>query len=99
VIKLDKNKNQVVLGTENELLQNEVNISNIHWVIDPKNIDLSNLETKIRYQTEPFKSKVTLSEDGNAKAVLQSAAPAITPGQNAVFYFNDCVVGGGVISH
>jgi tRNA-specific 2-thiouridylase len=98
VIKLDKNKNQVILGTENELLQNEVNISNIHWVIDPKNIDLSNLETKIRYQTEPFKSKVTLSENGNAKAVLQTAAPAITPGQNAVFYFNDCVVGGGVIA-
>jgi tRNA-specific 2-thiouridylase len=53
--------------------------------------------TKIRYNHPGTPATVTPSGNGSVKVKLHSAQRAITPGQAAVFYQDDLVVGGGWI--
>jgi tRNA-specific 2-thiouridylase len=52
---------------------------------------------KIRYRTPASPATVTPSEDGRARVMFDELQRAITPGQAAVFYDGDEVIGGGAI--
>lgn len=97
VLKIDKTKNQVVVGTENELYTNEVIIEDINYLVT----DLENKEievyAKVRYRARPAKAKLYPLENGKAKFIFEEPQRAITPGQSLVFYIDDIVVGGGKI--
>ena len=54
------------------------------------------VEVKTRYSSKNAKAIIT-SEGENIKVILQEPQKAITPGQSAVFYKNDIVIGGGKI--
>ena len=52
---------------------------------------------KIRFRAKPETATVTPNGDGTVKVVFDEPQRSITPGQSAVFYDGDTVVGGGVI--
>lgn len=97
VIKLDKEKNEVIVGPEEELYSNELIANNLNFLLD---IDLSKpieVKAKVRYRAKEAKATLSMLENGEAKLIFEEAQRAITPGQSVVFYIEDIVLGGGKI--
>ncbi len=96
VVKIDAGKNTVTLGKKEDLLKSECTLSNWNMMKYARWEGEKHLDTKIRYRSKPVKSRVSF--DGQKiKVIFDEPVSAITPGQNAVFYEGDAVVGGGVI--
>ena len=97
VVKLDKNKNEVIVGTEKDLYTNELYANELNFLLD---IDLTKkieVMAKVRYRAKEAKATLELQEDGIAKVTFEEPQRAITPGQSVVFYIDDVVLGGGKI--
>jgi tRNA-specific 2-thiouridylase len=99
VIELDAANNRVIVGDEAALARDEFTVDRCNWI--PFDTPLVNLEVtaKIRYNHPGTPAEVTPLGDGRAKVKLHTPARAITPGQAAVFYLDDLVLGGGWITH
>ncbi len=96
VIKIDSNKNQIIVGRQGDLYSDRMYINNPSWNTD---IDLSkpiNAIAKIRYAHKGGDAVIT-KEDGNYFVIFDKPQMSITPGQSVVFYIDDCVIGGGII--
>jgi len=88
--------NTVVLGKEEDLKKNSMYVGNINLVKYAHIPDGTEALTKIRYKDEG--AMATLYNDGNnIRAEFVVAVKAIAPGQSAVFYDGDDVLGGGNI--
>ncbi len=98
VIELDAADNRVVVGDDSALDRNEFNVDRCNWI--PFDAPPSTLEvtTKIRYNHPGTAATVTPQPGGRAQVKLHEPQRAITPGQAAVFYQDDLVVGGGWIT-
>lgn len=96
---VDKNtaNNTVVLGDEKYLFKNTATAVDCNFIAIEKLDSLMNVSVKVRYsQTE---QAATIRPDDNGNVVIEFKEPqrAITPGQAAVFYSGDTVIGGGTI--
>ncbi len=97
VIELDAANNRVVVGNDSALDRDEFTVERCNWIpfdIPPEKIEAT---VKIRYNHPGTPATVTPQGNGGAKVKLHVAQRAITPGQAAVFYQDDLVVGGGWI--
>lgn len=94
VIKIDPIKNEIIVGEEKDLYTNEVYASNLNFLIQLN----SEIKAKIRYSAKEAKAKIYLINDNKAKIIFEEPQRAVTPGQSIVFYSNDMLVGGGIIT-
>jgi len=97
VLKIDKEKNEVIVGTEQELYTNEVYIEDINYLVTDLENKQIEVEAKVRFRAKPAKAILYPVEDGKAKFIFNEPQRAITPGQSLVFYIDDIVIGGGKI--
>jgi len=97
VVELDAENNRVVVGDESALDRDEFTATNCNWHPFDKLAAPIEVTTKIRYNHPGTPATVTPTGNGSVKVKLHSAQRAITPGQAAVFYQDDLVVGGGWI--
>ncbi|MBY0536917.1 MAG: tRNA 2-thiouridine(34) synthase MnmA [Chitinophagaceae bacterium] len=88
--------NTVVLGDEEDLNKNEMIVSKINWVKYEGVEDGFEATTKIRYKDGGTMSHLYNHEKGIEVKFYQDAK-GVAPGQSAVFYEGDDVVGGGII--
>lgn len=97
VTEIRKDTNEVVLGTNHELLRNAMWVSQLN-LSKYENLNQQTLEsiTKIRYKDQGTPSVITQIED-RMKVLFEYPIASIAPGQAAVFYDRDDVVGGGWI--
>lgn len=94
VIKIDKNKNQIVLGEEKDLYSNTIIITDINILVDK----LPNIcEGKIRYKYSPTPCNIEILDTNNIKVRFNEPVKSATPGQALVLYDNDICLGGGTI--
>lgn len=96
VVNINADDNTISLGTREELLSKEFFINDINFIKYKDIPDAYDLITKIRYRNLGWKSKFFKMDD-KAKIIFSEDVSAITPGQSAVFYEGDDVVGGGII--
>ncbi|MCU7694244.1 tRNA 2-thiouridine(34) synthase MnmA [Haoranjiania flava] len=89
--------NTVVLGDEEDLNKNEVFIAGINWQKYERVADGTELLTKIRYKDSGTLGRLYNQPDGNIRFEFYEDAKGIAPGQSAVFYEGEDVVGGGII--
>lgn len=96
VIKLDIVKNEVIVGSEKELYNTELEASDLNWMVDVDSKLNEGLEclAKIRYRAKEAKAKV-YKVGRNVKVIFDEPQRAITPGQSVVFYDEDGIVLGG----
>ena len=97
VVDINPNENTVVIGTNDELMEDELTASRLNWVsIDTLHNPLE-VHAKIRYNHTPMPATVYPYGTDRVRVVFKEPQRAITPGQAVVFYDNETVVGGGWI--
>lgn len=96
VTAIDAASNRVVVGTERELYRDGLTISMCNW-LQPAVLDHAGLRCKIRYRHQGAPCRVTPLPDGRATIDFPEPEKGVTPGQVAVVYCEDEVIGGGWI--
>ncbi len=95
VSKIDPKNNTITVGKKNSIFKKECYIANLNLLIDEITFPIK-INAQIRYNS--MGGKATLSKvNNNYKLHFDEPQLAITPGQSAVFYKDDIVIGGGII--
>ena len=97
VCKICTEKNEVVLGRNDELFTKTAHIKNVNWISGKIPVDEFSCKAKIRYRQVEQPCTVIPGPDNTATLVFDEPQRAITPGQAAVLYDGEIVLGGGVI--
>lgn len=97
VTELDVKNNQVVLGKNEDLFTTTTIVKNINWIDSTDDRSTFKCKAKVRYRMTEQPCTVERIDATSAKVVFDEPQRAITPGQAAVFYDGDVVLGGGTI--
>jgi tRNA-specific 2-thiouridylase len=92
VVKKDLKKNIIYVGREKDLYSKTAKVKNINWISKPEKFP-AEVDVKIRYRANSQKAKL----QKNGVLIFAKPAKAITPGQSAVFYKREELLGGGII--
>jgi tRNA-specific 2-thiouridylase len=96
VVRLDAERNCLIVGSKNDLLSAECRVIDINW-INEEPVAPMEIRTRVRYRTNETDSTVIPQDNHTALVQFKIPQSALTPGQGAVFYRGDEVVGGGWI--
>jgi len=97
VVRIEAESATVVVGPREETLRRSFLVSDVNWIASSPAVPLE-AQVKIRYTHHPSPARVEPLEGGRAARVTFLAPQgAIAPGQAAVFYRGDLVLGGGTI--
>ena len=97
VTKIDVSRNAVIVGEEEDLLSEGLEARDVNWIAFSAPLDRMHLGIKIRYNAKEVPGLVLPKSQDMAEVTFDTPQRAVTPGQSAVFYDNDVVVGGGII--
>ena len=96
VLGFNPTRNEVIVGEESELYKKEIIVTDINLLLVDDIKETIEVDVKTRYSSKVAKAQIF--QDGNEiKVVFEEPQRAITPGQSAVFYIEDIVLGGGKI--
>lgn len=98
VLKINPAKNTVMLGDAQMLLSEYMLVEDVNVINREELFSCPSLSVRIRYRSRPIPCKVTELSDGRLLVKFAEAASAITPGQSAVFYDENRVLGGAFIA-
>ena len=96
VLSFNPSKNEVIVGEESELYKKEILVTDINLLVVDEIPELLDVTVKTRYSSKEAKARI-IQEGSNIKVIFDEPQRAITPGQSAVFYIDDIVLGGGKI--
>ena len=97
VVLLDRAHNRLVVGEDKELRTTSCEVRNVNWIPYAMPDGPVRASVRIRNRHEPAEADVTPIGATDARVVFDEPQRAITPGQAAVFYSGDQVLGGGWI--
>ncbi len=97
VLQIDNASHRVMVGGGDEATAKAVRARELNWISIPELTGEMRVRVKIRHRHEPAWATLRMSGDDEAEAVFDEPQRAITPGQAAVFFDGDEVVGGGWI--
>jgi tRNA-uridine 2-sulfurtransferase len=95
VLNIDPASHRVTVGGDAELATRELRAGRVNWVSIPELTGPMRVQIKIRHRHEPAWATLMPAENGEVRAEFDEPQRAVTPGQSAVFYDGDEVVGGG----
>ena len=96
VKQIDAARNRLIVGEKEEVKSRKFRIQNVNWFDLPDKKKIHEL-VQIRYRHKPVLATVFLDNLKEPEIEFDEAQLAITPGQAAVIYHNDTVLGGGWI--
>ena len=96
VTRIDPEDNTVVVGSEEELYSNEVMVSNVNYTLGYPPEAPEEVTVKLRYKA-PYTEAILYPRGEEAMLRFIQPQRAVTPGQAAVFYRGEEVLGGGRI--
>ena len=97
VLGFNKEKNEVVVGEEKELYKKEFIAELVNLLLIDKLESPMKVNVKIRYSSKEAEATIYPLEEEKVRVVFDEPQRGVTPGQSAVFYLDDIVVGGGKI--
>lgn len=98
VLKINPAKNTVMLGDADQLKATHMLVEDINVADMNELLTCSNLSVRIRYRSQPIPCQAIPLENQKLLVKFATEASAITPGQSAVFYDGNRVLGGGFIA-
>jgi tRNA-specific 2-thiouridylase len=101
VLNIDAASHRVTVGADEELATRELRAGRVNWISIPELTGPMRVQIKIRHRHEPAWATLEpapgANSSGEVRALFDEAQRAVTPGQSAIFYDGDEVVGGGWI--
>lgn len=97
VLGFNKAKNEVIVGPVEDLFSKEIIVKNINLLLMDKIEKSIKVKTKIRYAAKEAEGLLEKIDEDTVKVIFDEPQRGVTPGQSAVFYINDVVLGGGKI--
>jgi tRNA-specific 2-thiouridylase len=97
VVKIEPLENRIVIGDDPALHCRKFAVRDVNWIAIERLESSTRCEVQIRNRFDPQPATVNI-ENGRVTVEFETPQRAITPGQAAVFYWNDVVVGGGWIT-
>ena len=98
VVKIDPETNKVVLGSNADLFTRELEVPEFHWIAGEAPESEVRCRVKVRYRHTEQPALAQVLDGKRVRIVFDEPQRAITPGQSAVAYDGDEVLGGGIIS-
>ena len=100
VLKIDSKKNEIIVGSRENLGRNKIFLNNLNLLVDKEEFK-SEFFVKVRSTGKLLKAKIDFTDSKNAEVLLKKTEDGISPGQACVFYKKDefgfKVLGGGWI--
>lgn len=97
VIGFNKERNELIVGEEKETYRTEMFVNNINLLLIDDLTEKLRVSVKTRYSSKEENAIIETIEEDLIKVTFDNPVQRITPGQSAVFYIDDIVVGGGKI--
>jgi len=97
VIGIDKDKNEVVLGFDDETMRPSLKCANLSWLAVDGLEGPRRVSARIRSSQVPTPALISPLAGGEVLVEFENLQKAVAPGQSVVFYDNDVVLGGGII--
>lgn len=97
VVDIDAAARQVIVGEKQHLSVAGCRVFDVNWLVEPPSGTFA-AACRIRYRHHEVASTITLLDDGLVQVAFDEPQTGVTPGQAAVFYQEDLVIGGGWIS-
>ncbi|HVB32965.1 MAG TPA: tRNA 2-thiouridine(34) synthase MnmA [Patescibacteria group bacterium] len=98
VLEIDTARNRLVVGDNAALDCERCQVRDVNWIAWERRDEPVEAEVKIRYRHALARARVEPDASGGARVFFETPQRAITPGQAAVFYREDEVLGGGWIA-
>jgi tRNA-specific 2-thiouridylase len=96
VVRLDREKRQIIIGTHAELGRSEFTAHECNWLVDERDRPRRCL-AQIRYNSRPARATIEALPDARLRIILEQPGYGVAPGQAVVCYEEDRVLGGGWI--
>ncbi len=97
VVKIEAKTNRVVVGSSRDLLKCEMTVRRVNWIAIDELKKPLRVNVKIRSRAEEAPAVLDRNDDGSVLVTFDEDQRAVTPGQAAVFYDGEMVIGGGWI--
>jgi len=97
VVGIDRASNRVIVGEESELRAATCDVRDVNWIPFPCLEQPMQVTVKIRHRHEPAAATIEGVDATAARVHFEVPQRAVTPGQAAVFYSGEHVIGGGWI--
>jgi tRNA-specific 2-thiouridylase len=98
VVRLEPEAARVVVGTSDEASADRFGVGEVRWVSGRAPAGAVTLRVRVRHRHEGEMGEVRAGPGGTAQVALRAPVRGVAPGQAAVFYDGDEVVGGGRIA-
>lgn len=96
VAEIDLAKNRLVVGDDEDLRRTTCEVRDVNWIAFEPTASVR-ARVRIRNRHQPAEGEIEPQGDSRARVTFREAQRAITPGQAAVFYAGERVLGGGWI--
>jgi len=97
VVKLEPDRNRVIVGTKNETLNTGFTVTDLNWIAVPRLEQPLDITCKIRSAQNAREATIEPAGMDKVQVTFFHPNDAIAPGQSAVFYDGNVVLGGGII--
>ena len=97
MIGIDRKKNALIVGEEKEVYGNTFTANAVNWIDSREVTSCFSAQVKIRYNHPGSEAVITPKGNREVQVEFKTPQKAITPGQAAVFYDGERVLGGGWI--
>lgn len=97
VVGFNKEKNEVIVGEKEYIYKKEMVVKDINLLLIDSLDESMKVSVKTRYSSIEENATIEMIDGNTIKVIFENPVARITPGQSAVFYLDDIVVGGGKI--
>jgi len=90
-------ENIIIAGEKAELFQEKAQVKDVNFIKGAPPAGEFNAQVKIRYNSPAVEARIIIGEKGTARIFFKKKISSVTPGQSAVFYDGDILLGGSII--
>lgn len=96
VLEIRPGTREVVVGSRDQLFSSRVEVEDLNWLVDPSGVE-GEVEVQMRHRAPAARALLQRRGPTSVSLVLDTPQPAVTPGQSAVIFRGELVLGGGRI--
>jgi len=97
VVKIDAKSNKITIGDKGDVYGDDLTVGQMSYIYVNRLTSPMGAKVKIRYNSPETDAEIMPLSQGKVRVMFKEPQFAITPGQSAVFYDGDNVIGGGII--